>query len=352
VTGSNAPTTAQTGNNITNSTGTTPPGVSAPATPTAALPSAPTASNVNFSGYAPSSTNGGLIDTAQVPLANTTQSQAQTWNVDPSQLTSTQLNNILSSNSPLMGQASLQADQAQAARGLLNSSMTGTAEEQALINSATPIAQANANTLAAAGAQNAQEGTQANLATAAQANAAAQQQAGAVSTAQQSNAAAVNTALQFVSQGNLTAEQTNAGNQLQAALTQYTTTANANEQAAALNNATQIANLQGQYSNLINTNSSLGSSFSNFLSNVASIYGNPNITDPDAAAAHLISDFTNYADTLQNVTGLNLAQNFQPDNSSTGTTKNSAGQAVSTSKTPSAGPAAPSAQQTAGRAGG
>jgi len=343
-TGTSTTAAGQTGNNTTNSPGTTPPSVNVPPSPTAALPADPTANNVSFTGYNPNTTNGGLINTAQTPLANTTASQSTNWNVDPSQLTSTQLNNILQSNSPLMGQASLQADQSQAARGLLNSSMTSGAEEQAMINSATPIAEANANTLAAAGAQNAQESTQANLATASQANAASQQQASAISTAQQSNAAAVNTALQFVSQGNLTASQTNAGNALQAALTKYTTTANVNEQTAALASAQQIANIQGQYSNLINSNSTLGSAFSNLMSNVASIYSNPDITDPKSAAAPLIQSFTNYADTVQNINGLNVANNFQWSGSSNplnppGTTTGSNGSPVQTAKTPSPGPA-------------
>jgi len=305
------------GSSTATGTATTPPvptgpGVKDPTVTQANTGTAPTAPTVNFGGYTPTTTNGGLINTAQTPLANTTASTAQTWTPTADQTTSGQLSQILASNSPLMGQASLQADQAMAGRGLLNSSMTAGAEEQAMINSATPIAQSNAQTLAAAGAQNAQEGTQANLATAAQTNAAAQQQAGAQASAQQTNASAINSALQFVSQGNLTASQSNAGNQLQAALTAYTTNANAAEQQKALQNASDIANLQGQYSTLINTNSQFGTAFSSLMSNVASIYSNANITDPAAAAAPMIAAFQNYAQTSQNITGLNIAQNFKP----------------------------------------
>jgi hypothetical protein len=260
----------------------------------------------------PTTANGGLIDTAQTPGANTTASTAQAWNPTAGQTAGGQLSQILASNSPLMGQASLQADQSMAARGLLNSSMTSGAEEQAMINAATPIAQSNAQTLAAAAAQNAQEGTQANLATAAQTNAAAMQKAAAQQSGQASNAAAINSNFQFLNQGNLTASQANAGNSLQAALTAYSTKANAAEQQKALQNSADIANLQGQYSTLINTNSQFGTAFSSLMSNVASVYSNPAITNPAAAAAPMIQAFQNYAATSQNITGLNIAQNFKP----------------------------------------
>ena len=76
--------------------------------------------------------------------------------VSPNELTSTQLGNVLSSGSPLLQSAQTSAAQASAARGLQNSTLGVQAGEQALINTATPIAEANASTIANQASQNLQ----------------------------------------------------------------------------------------------------------------------------------------------------------------------------------------------------
>jgi hypothetical protein len=76
--------------------------------------------------------------------------------VSPDELTSTQLNSILSSGSPLLQSAQTTAAQQSAARGLQNSTLGTEAGTQALINTATPIAEANASTIANQTSQNLQ----------------------------------------------------------------------------------------------------------------------------------------------------------------------------------------------------
>jgi hypothetical protein len=292
--------------------GTASSGVTPAATPTMTGVAPVTAPN-----YSATQTN---PDTT--PLANTSQSKAATWGVTPDQLTSNQLAGILQSNSPLMGQASLQADQATAARGLLNSSMTAGAEEQSMINSALPVAQANAQTLAAAGAQNAQEQTQANLATAAQGSAASQQQVASQEQERLANASAANTAGQFNAQANITAQQSNQ----QASLSQATTTFNAafqsNTQAVdsatklglqtlANQSAQTVASLNGSYSLAMQTTNTYGSAYSSLQTSIADVL--KNTTDPTAAQnqiGDLIASFQSAMQPLQDITGLNLASNF------------------------------------------
>lgn len=301
---------------------------------------------------------------------------AAQWQVDPNQLTSNQLNGILQSNSPLMGQASLAADQAMAGRGLLNSSMTGGAEEAAMINAATPIAQSNAQTLAAAAAQNTQNTQQTNLAnqgaqnTAAQFNAGNEQQialanqtaantagqfnAGQTQQAAQTNQAATNTANQFNAQGNLTAAQSNQGTALQ----QATTTFNAALQTAmqatggqitlaqqtlAANSAGTVAQLQGQFSNLMTSNQAVASSFNQLQSSIAAILANPAITNPQVEISKLTNTFTNYADAMQAVSNLPISSYFQspsPSAPATGTQGAQNAATTQTNKAPTAGPQA------------
>lgn len=96
---------------------------------------------------------------------------AATRVVAPEELASTQLNTITSQGSPLMQRAAALGRQQAASRGLLNSSIAGQAMQNAVIENASPLAQANAQAyqsaagqnlqyLNAAGAQNAQQAFQ------------------------------------------------------------------------------------------------------------------------------------------------------------------------------------------------
>lgn len=158
------------------------------------------------------------------PAAN--QAATNAWNVDPTkQTTGGQLNEILKTDNPLMQTAATQAKQAAGDRGLINSTMGVQAGQQAMINSATPIAQQNAATYAS----NAQFNTQ------------------------QSNA--MN---QFNTQESNKLLQTSLD----------------------LNNRTELANIEANYKNLMQTNSSAYSTWQQSLKNISDIQQSP---DLDAA---------------------------------------------------------------------
>lgn len=289
---------------------------------------------------------------------NSTNANSASWNVDPSQLTSNQLSGILQSNSPLMGQASLAADQSMNARGLLNSSMTGGAEEASMINAATPIAQANANTLSAAASLNTQNQQQTNLTNAAASNTASQFNAGnqqqanlanqsAQNTAGQFNASqtqqsaqtnqsATNSANQFNSQLNLTAAQSNQGAALQQATTKFNAALQTAMQATggqitlaqqsiASNSAATVAQLQGTYSNLISSNNNVASAYNQLQSGIASILSNPNVSNPQQEVSTLVNNFSAYANSQQAIGSVPIAQYFQPSGTNSGGTGGSGG---------------------------
>jgi hypothetical protein len=159
----------------------------------------------------------------QNPTAST--AATNVWSVDPTkQTTGGQLSEVLKTDNPLMQTAATQAKQAANDRGLINSTMAVQAGQQAVINSATPIAQQNASTYAS----NAQFNTQ------------------------QSNA---------MNQFN-TQEQNK--------LTQTSLD---------LNNRTELANIEANYKNLMQTNSSAYSTWQQVLKNISDIQQN---TDMDA----------------------------------------------------------------------
>jgi len=164
---------------------------------------------------------------------NPTASQAQTnvWNVDPTkQTTSGQLGEILKTDNPLMQTAATQAKQDANNRGLINSTMAVQAGQQAMINSATPIAQNNASTYAS----NAQFNTQ-------QANAMGQ-----------FNSAEQNKLLQT---------------------------------SLDLNNRTELANIEANYKNLMQANSSAYSTWQQTLKNISDIQTNADMDAKTKTAA-------------------------------------------------------------------
>jgi len=77
--------------------------------------------------------------------ANTSQATANPWQLDESKQTvSSQVNNLLQKDSPIMQTARTQAAQQANDRGMINSTMATQAGEQAAIQTALPIAQADA----------------------------------------------------------------------------------------------------------------------------------------------------------------------------------------------------------------
>ncbi|MHB0775431.1 hypothetical protein [Halomonas sp. WWR20] len=89
------------------------------------------------------SQTGGLYDITGAPAQ---QRSAPQSTVTPQQTSQYQLQQMLSSDSPLMKLSATQGQQQAAQRGLLNSSMAGQAAQGAMISAATPFAQQDAQT--------------------------------------------------------------------------------------------------------------------------------------------------------------------------------------------------------------
>lgn len=94
------------------------------------------------------STYKGLLD------SNVQLGDASKWNVTPDQTASGQLSGILASGSPLMQLAKSTGESSANQRGLLNSSISAGAAENAMIANATPIAEQNATTYSNAASAN------------------------------------------------------------------------------------------------------------------------------------------------------------------------------------------------------
>lgn len=103
---------------------------------------------------------------AQAPQVNYTPFQAQQTQVTPQMTVQGQLKTLLDPNSALMTQARTQGMQDAARQGLLNSSLAGTAGEQALLKQALGIATPDAETYRGVGMANTQAANQMNLANA------------------------------------------------------------------------------------------------------------------------------------------------------------------------------------------
>ncbi len=85
-----------------------------------------------------------------------TQNRAYTRDVQGSELAAQQLANITSQNSPLMRNAAMQGLRRAGARGMLNSSMSSEAAQNAVIENAAPIALSDADAYRAAAGENLQ----------------------------------------------------------------------------------------------------------------------------------------------------------------------------------------------------
>jgi hypothetical protein len=92
-------------------------------------------------GYAQPNAN---VDLSNIGLTSTPYNAPDLGKTDESQLTSKQLEGLLNSQSPYLTAARARAKAESNARGLLNTSMAGTAGEKAAIESALPIAESNA----------------------------------------------------------------------------------------------------------------------------------------------------------------------------------------------------------------
>lgn len=218
------------------------------------------------------------VGTPYMEDAALTQAQAAQLNpANLAQATTTtatdQLGNILNKGGALMQQSANMGNAQAAQRGLLNSSMGIQAAQNAMIQNATPLAQANANAL--------NQGSQFNAQTTNQAltqNVQNQQQANQFNT-QQSNAMST----------------WNAGQQNEATL-----------KALDINSRETLANIEANYKTLMQTNSGATGMYEQMLKNLADIQGNK---DMDAGTkANAIQNQLTYLRTgmsmLQNMSGI------------------------------------------------
>lgn len=212
---------------------------------------------------------------------------------------------ILNKGGPLMQQAATAGTQQAASRGLLNSSMAVQAAQGAVIQAAAPIgtndanslnqmASNNANTLNQGVQFNANATNSANQWNAGAANQNAQFNTGNEMQAATSNANATNTANQFNANTQNQAGQFNAQstNEFAKLDTQNQNTANqwnaqqANEavlKTMDVNSREQLANIEANYKQLMQTNSSAENIYSQVMKNVSDIQNNKDIADKETA---------------------------------------------------------------------
>jgi hypothetical protein len=214
----------------------------------------------------------------------------------PTETVQGQLGAMFESGSPLLEKAQADAMLTSNNRGLINSSMAAQAGTAALLDRATPIAQADANIYnQAAGqnqqftnqaaAQNAQLGTQTNLSNADAQNRSASQNAQLGTQANLANAAATNAAAAQNAQLGTQTSQINADIALkqQTAREQNET----NIVMANADNATKVelANIEAEYKVLMQSNVSATEIYKSTMSNISGILMDPNLSAEAKSAA-------------------------------------------------------------------
>lgn len=238
--------------------------------------------------------------------------QTQATMIDPNSLATPtavtsedRIAGILNKGGPLMQQAATAGTQQAASRGLLNSSMAVQAAQGAVIQAAAPIGTNDANSLNQMASNNANTLNQGVQFNANAANSANQWNAGATNQNAQfntgnqmqaatTNANATNTANQFNANTQNQAGQFNAqsSNEFAKLNTQNQNTANqwnaqqANEavlKTMDVNSREQLANIEANYKQLMQTNSSAENIYSQVMKNVSDIQNNKDIADKETA---------------------------------------------------------------------
>ena len=219
---------------------------------------------------------------AKVPGSDQTVAQAGTTAYDPTLRTvnadtetvSAQLDRILGKDSPYMTRARAGSQEYANSRGLLNTTMSGQAGEAAAIDAALPIATADANVYGTAAREN-----QAFSNTAGQFNAGASNTS-ALNASQAANASILSgqeakqqTGL-IAAQGAQTRETQAEGVQAQKELAQQSAEINTALQTLKGTQATDLTNIEANYKQLIQTNQSATSFYTNGMSMLAAIMAN------------------------------------------------------------------------------
>jgi hypothetical protein len=242
-----------------------------------------------------------------------------------------QLADITSQDSPLMARARQQGLQTAARRGLLNSTISAQAAMGVMVDKALPLAQQDAATATAlaqsaadretqVSALNAQLGTDVSKFNAQQLNEAEKINAQMQTAVSQGNAQAYNAAQQQLADLQTRADLTHADQTFRAS-SQYANERNQmamqtqqaitdlNKQFLAGSQAIDLAQIQGQYNNLIAQNESAARIFDSYLSGMASIMANKDI-DPARVAQYVQTQLKQMTGALQFMQDLN---NFNLD---------------------------------------
>jgi len=222
---------------------------------------------------------------------------------------------ILNRGGPLMQQAATSGTQQAASRGLLNSSMAVQAAQGAVIQAATPIGTNDANSLNQMAVQNANTQNQAITQNANATNTFAQMNTGNQQQASTQNANATNTASQFNANTQNQAGQFNAqsANDFAKLNTQNQNTANqwnaqqtneATLKAMDMNSREQLANIEANYKQLMQTNSSAENIYSQVMKNISDIQNNKDIADKTTAIESQMGWLRSGLTMIQNLNGV------------------------------------------------
>lgn len=226
-----------------------------------------------------------------------------------------QLAGILNKGGALMQQSATMGNQQAASRGLLNSSMGVQAAQNAMISNAMPLAQSDANLIQNnqqwnAGAENqmnqynasnVQQGNQWNAgATNAQniQNAGWQQQANSANQSaenqnRQWNAANQNDWTKFNAQNQTAMNQWNAGQQNEATL-----------KAMDINSRESLANIEANYKQLMQVNSSAENMYNQVMKNINDIQTSETVTDKQTAINSQLAWLRQGMSMVQNLNGV------------------------------------------------
>ena len=240
---------------------------------TSALPSLQSLETTNpgAATFAASNT-GTAADIGTTPTANATLASPlaaiNNGQINPNDATNSasQLDAITNANSPYIQQAEQEGLLTAASRGLENSSIGAGSSEAAAVQAAAPLAEQNASAASSGVLQNSQLGTQANEFNASQQNANQQLQAQLATQQTQFNASQTQAAA---------ATNTAAQN----AMTQQTMQLNEemNQQYLSGTQSQSLASIQGQYNELIATNTSASSMYTAMMNGISSTMANPSI---------------------------------------------------------------------------
>lgn len=200
---------------------------------------------------------------------------------------------ILNRGGPLMQQAATAGKQQAASRGLLNSSMGVQAAQAATMQAATPIAQTDAQALNQMAIQNANTLNQNLQSNANTLNQAGQFNANTLNQASQFNTSTQNEFAKLNTQNQNTANQWNAQEQNEAIL-----------KAMDMNSREQLANIEANYKQLMQVNSSAENMYSQVMKNISDIQNNADISDKETAINSQMAWLRSGLTMIQNLNGV------------------------------------------------